>query len=238
MVHRFAVVILLAFAGMAGAGCLATRNFVRENQQQTETKIGQDLGRLEGRVGETRGVADEASKRAADATQLAGQAGATAEEATQTAGRAVNRAEEGVALAAQAQAKADQTDTRLTRLWTNRNRRSVVDTLVITFGFDKWELDDRGETSLLDVVRQLTDNPNITVDIEGYTDSTGPTTYNLELSRRRAEAVRRFLVEKGIDLHRVQTIGLGAVRPVAANNTKQGRDQNRRVAIKIVMPTD
>lgn len=238
MIHRIVVVPVLALTCMAGAGCLATRNFVRENRQQSEAKIGQDLGRLEGQVGETRGVADEASKRAADATQLAGQAGAKADEAAQTAGRAANRAEEGVGLAAQAQAKADQTDNRLTRLWTNRNKRSVVDTLVISFGFDKWQLDDRAETSLLDVVRQLHDNPNVTVDVEGYTDSTGPTVYNLELSQRRAEAVRRFMVEKGIDLHRVQIIGLGEARPVAPNATKQGRDQNRRVAIKIVMPTD
>src|SRR5262249_17997250 len=79
MIHRFVVVPVLALACMAGAGCLATRNFVRENLQQSETKIGQNLGRLEGQVGETRGVADEAGKRATEATQLAGQAGSKAD---------------------------------------------------------------------------------------------------------------------------------------------------------------
>jgi OOP family OmpA-OmpF porin len=110
--------------------------------------------------------------------------------------------------------------------------------MVVKFGFDKWHLDDRAETSLLEVVRQLQENPDVIVNIEGYTDGTGPAVYNVELSRRRAEAVRRFIVEKGIELHRVQTIGLGQARPAASNSTRQGRDQNRRVAVKLVMPAD
>lgn len=238
MIQRFMVVPFIAVACVAAAGCLATRNYVQENRQQSEAKVGQDLGRVETQVGDARGVADQASQRAAEATQLAGQAGAKADEASQTAGRAANRAEEGFGVATQAKTKADETDARLTRLWGNRNKKSVVETHVITFGFDRWRLDDRAETSLLEVIRQVNDNPNVLVDIEGYTDSTGPADYNLELSRRRAESVRRFIVEKGIDLHRVQTIGLGTARPVANNTTKQGRDQNRRVAVKLVMPID
>jgi outer membrane protein OmpA-like peptidoglycan-associated protein len=227
----FVVVSMLAAACVTSTGCLATRNYVRENVQQSETKTGQELARVEGQVAETRGVADEASKHATEA-------GGKAEEATQAAGRAANRAEEGVGLATQAQAKADQTDTRLTRLWNNRHKYAIVDTLVISFDFDKWRLDDRAETSLLDVIRQLNDNPGLTVNLEGYTDNVGSADYNLELSRRRAESVRRFIVEKGIDLHRIQAIGLGEARPAAANTTKQGRDQNRRVAVRLVTPSE
>jgi outer membrane protein OmpA-like peptidoglycan-associated protein len=181
-------------------GCLATRNFVRENVQQSETKTGQELTRVEGQVTQARGVADAATKQATEATQLAGQAGTKADEAAQAAGRASNRAEEGFSVATQAQAKADQTDTRLTRLWNSRHKYAIVDTLVISFGFNKWQLDDRAETSLLEVVRQLNENP-------GY-------------------------------LHRIQTSGLGESRPTAANTTKQGRDQNRRVAIRLVTPSE
>lgn len=238
MNRRVVMVSVLAAACVTSTGCLATRNFVRENVQQSEAKTGQELGRVETQVTETRGVADDASKRATDATQLAGQAGAKAEEATQSAGRAANRAEEGFGLATQAQAKADQTDIRLTRLWNNRHKYAIVDTLVISFAFDKWRLDDRAETSLLDVIRQLNDNPGLSVNVEGYTDNVGSADYNLELSRRRAESVRRFIVEKGIDLHRIQTIGLGVARPAAANTTKQGRDQNRRVAVRLVTPSE
>ncbi len=238
MNRRFVAVSVLAAVGMMSAGCLATRNFVRENVQQSETKTGQELTRVEGQVTQARGVADAATKQATEATQLAGQAGTKADEAAQAAGRAANRAEEGFGVATQAQAKADQTDTRLTRLWTSRHKYAIVDTLVISFGFNKWRLDDRAETSLLDVVRQLNDNPGLSVNVEGYTDDVGTADYNLELSRRRAESVRRFIVEKGIDLHRIQTIGLGQARPAAANATKQGRDQNRRVAIRLVTPSE
>jgi outer membrane protein OmpA-like peptidoglycan-associated protein len=238
MSRRFIVVSVLAAVSVTSTGCLATRNFVRENVQQSETKTGAELARVDGQLTETRGVADEATKRAVAANDLAGQAGAKADEANQAAGRAANRAEEGIGLATQAQAKADQTDTRLTRLWTNRHKYAIVDTLVISFAFDKWRLDDRAETSLLDVVRQLNDNPGLSVNVEGYTDNVGSADYNLELSRRRAESVRRFIVEKGIELHRIQTIGLGEARPTAANTTKQGRDQNRRVAIRLLTPSE
>jgi outer membrane protein OmpA-like peptidoglycan-associated protein len=238
MSRRIIAVSVLAVGCLASTGCLATRNFVRENVQQSEAKTGQDLARVEVQVTETRGVADTATKRSVEANQLAGQAGAKADEANQTAGRAANRAEEGVGLASQAQAKADQTDTRLTRLWTNRHKYAIVDTLVVSFGFNKWRLDDRAETSLLDVIKQLNDNPGLSVNVEGYTDNVGTSDYNLELSRRRAESVRRFIVEKGIDLHRIQTIGLGEARPAAANTSKQGRDQNRRVAVRLVTPSE
>jgi outer membrane protein OmpA-like peptidoglycan-associated protein len=108
----------------------------------------------------------------------------------------------------------------------------------IVFGLNKWELNDRGQTALLDVVKQLEENPNMVVVLEGYTDNLGPGHYNLQLSQRRADAVLRFLVEKGVELNRIQVIGLGSIRPVADNRTKQGREQNRRVVLKLFGPAD
>jgi outer membrane protein OmpA-like peptidoglycan-associated protein len=66
--------------------------------------------------------------------------------------------------------------------------------------------------------------------IEGHTDSTGDAAHNLELSQRRAEAVKTVLVSQfGIDAARLTTLGLGASKPVASNATPQGRAENRRV---------
>jgi OOP family OmpA-OmpF porin len=76
------------------------------------------------------------------------------------------------------------------------------------------------------------------VELEGFTDNIGTVPYNIGLSQRRAESVRRFLVEKGIGMSRVQSIGLGDIRPVADNKTKQGRDQNRRVTIRVYAPAE
>lgn len=255
MTHRLVVGSALVGAALVASGC-ATKSFVREevqkSQTQVEQKLDQQVGRLEGdlsqektRVGgiagqltEARGVADEATRRADRATGLAGEAAGKADAAAGQAGQAGATADRAAGVAGQALAKADETDARLTRLWLNRNKRTAGDTVVVLFGFDKWQLDDRAQTALLDVAKQLQDNPSLVVDLEGYTDSMGPQPYNVQLSQRRAEAVRRFLVEKGIDLHRIQWIGLADIRPVADNKTKQGRDQNRRVAVKLFVLAD
>jgi outer membrane protein OmpA-like peptidoglycan-associated protein len=259
-----AVGAVVLTAGCATKGFV--REEVRKSETKVEqqvSKVEQQASRVEGELsqsearGETRvkavanevtdvrGLASEAgkqaeqaSRRAEEATGKAGQAMTRAEEAAGAAGQAATRAEEASGKATQALTKAGETDDRLTRLWKSREKRNLVETVVITFGFDKWELDDKAQTALLDLAKQIQQNSGLVVDLEGYTDSMGPTPYNLQLSQRRSEAVRRFLVEQGVDLHRIQSIGLGPSRPVADNKTKEGRDQNRRVAVKLFAPGD
>jgi outer membrane protein OmpA-like peptidoglycan-associated protein len=185
------------------------------------------------RAEEAGGTARQATTRADQAATKADQAAARAEGAAGQATQAMARADEASGKAGQALARVDETDGRLTRLWSGRNKRSLVETVVIGFGFDRWELDDRAQTALLELAKQVQGKPDLVIDLEGHTDSTGPTPYNLQLSERRAQAVRRFLVEKGVELHRIQSIGLGPNRPAADNKTKQGRDQNRRVAVRV-----
>jgi outer membrane protein OmpA-like peptidoglycan-associated protein len=230
MTHRLFSVVGLALTLVLPLGC-ATKGFVREQLQQSETKTSSDLSRVEAglnqerervnsvglQVNEARGVAEDGVRRADRATGMAEQAG----------GRA-----------AEAASKADTTDQRLTRLWKNRLARLPVETVLVRFGFDRADLDDRAQTALLEVLKQLRDNPSLVVDLEGYTDATGDSGYNVQLSQRRVEAVRRFLVEKGVELHRLNSIGLGSVRPLADNKTKMGRDQNRRVAIRLFGPAE
>ncbi|MGA7305130.1 MAG: OmpA family protein, partial [Rhodothermales bacterium] len=69
--------------------------------------------------------------------------------------------------------------------------------------------------------------------IEGFTDNVGKTSYNVDLSQRRANAVRDALISKGISQSRIRTNGLGEEYPVATNDTEAGRQQNRRVEIVI-----
>ena len=72
-----------------------------------------------------------------------------------------------------------------------------------------------------------------TVQVEGYTDSRGKDEHNLDLSQRRAEAVRRYLVSRGYPDDKIQAKGLGKERPVADNGNAEGRANNRRVEIVI-----
>ncbi len=75
--------------------------------------------------------------------------------------------------------------------------------------------------------------PQTTIVVEGHTDSTGSDTYNQALSERRAWSVQRLLTERGVDPSRITAIGYGESRPVATNDTPEGRQMNRRVEIRV-----
>jgi outer membrane protein OmpA-like peptidoglycan-associated protein len=80
--------------------------------------------------------------------------------------------------------------------------------------------------------------PETSLRVEGHTDSTGSEDYNLELSEKRAMAVKNQLLSQNVDATRIQTIGFGEGKPVADNNTASGRQLNRRVEIVIVPPAE
>ena len=80
-------------------------------------------------------------------------------------------------------------------------------------------------------MKVLRDNPDLRVTVEGHTDSVGSAAYNQKLSERRAQAVKRYLVRQGIDPSRITTEGYGKSRPIASNETEEGRAKNRRADI-------
>jgi len=79
----------------------------------------------------------------------------------------------------------------------------------------------------------LRDYPDTRIQVEGHTDSTGSEQSNMDLSQRRAEAVKTALTSRGVDPARVQAIGYGETMPIATNDTESGRQLNRRVTIRI-----
>ncbi|MFC7297392.1 outer membrane protein OmpA [Herminiimonas aquatilis] len=102
------------------------------------------------------------------------------------------------------------------------------------FDFDKATLKPEGKAKLDDLASKL-NSLNLEVIIAvGHTDSVGSDAYNQKLSIRRAEAVKGYLVNKGVDAKRVYTEGKGEKQPVATNKTAAGRAQNRRVEIEVV----
>ena len=86
---------------------------------------------------------------------------------------------------------------------------------------------------LQEVARVLRNTPKAQVLVAGYTDSTGDASYNRELSRKRAEAVRTYLVRQGVGSQRIELAGYGDASPVASNDTRVGRMSNRRVEIEV-----
>lgn len=102
------------------------------------------------------------------------------------------------------------------------------------FDFDKAVLKPEGKAKLADLADKV-GGVNLEVVIAvGHTDSVGSAGYNQALSVRRAEAVKAFLVSKGIESNRVYTEGKGLTQPVADNATREGRAKNRRVEVEVV----
>ena len=211
MRRRRITFVAVTAAGLLLSGC-ATKDWVRDmmgkSTAETDSKIGEQKIRVEG-MGFRMAKVEERT---------------TAVE--QQATRAGERAEA-------AHGRVEAVDQRLTRLWGNRNKRQDVESMDVIFGFDRWELDDGAQTTLLGFIKELHANPNLTVDLTGYTDPTGGLPYNIGLSQRRVEAVRRFLVSKGVALPRIQAIGLGILDDGALTDA-----QKRRVTVRLMTPTE
>ncbi len=99
----------------------------------------------------------------------------------------------------------------------------------VNFETNKATLTRNSESILEKAYNALVANPDVQVEISGHTDSVGSDEYNQELSLRRAQAVKVWLVQKGIASNRMKTVGKGEKEPVADNTTEAGRAENRRI---------
>lgn len=105
----------------------------------------------------------------------------------------------------------------------------------IKFETDKAVLSEQGKQVLADLATRLkTDNKNVYLEIQGFTDATGTDDINYRLGNARADSVKRFLNSQGVALNRMASISYGAEQPVAPNNTREGRAANRRVVIVVL----
>ncbi len=106
-----------------------------------------------------------------------------------------------------------------------------------TFGFDQWSLSDKGRAALAEIVSELRrEKTSFILRIDGHTDNVGSRQYNKKLSHKRAIAMGAYLVaNEGVDPTRIFVKGLGEERPLAENSTKEGRRQNRRVELLVLL---
>jgi outer membrane protein OmpA-like peptidoglycan-associated protein len=99
----------------------------------------------------------------------------------------------------------------------------------LVFEFNSARIRPQSEPVLENALGILNENPLIEVEIHGHTDNVGKASYNLKLSQDRANSVRQWLVNRGVDPARMTTKGFGFVRPIAPNDTEEGRQKNRRI---------
>ena len=126
--------------------------------------------------------------------------------------------------------KAEGVDSRLTRLWSNRFNQKPADSLEVYFSPDSIDLSDAAQTAIAAVVKEMEANPTLTVELGGYTDPRGALDYNYALSQRRVDAVRRYLMDRGIQLARIQAASLGPISSTDIPDVKK-----RRVTIRLMV---
>ncbi len=116
-------------------------------------------------------------------------------------------------------------------------KASIGSTVVLNnifFDVDKYELKDNSITELRKIIRFLTENPEIRVEIGGHTDNSGSTVYNKQLSEKRAFSVYNYLIANGVSKSRLTPKGYGPDQPIAPNDTEPSRKLNRRIEFKII----
>lgn len=113
-----------------------------------------------------------------------------------------------------------------------RRKLSTLELTQINFQRGSAELQASSDAVLDDIVAILLDYPSVRVDVVGHTDSNGSAELNQKLSLQRAQAVRRYLIAKGVKAKRLKAVGFGASRPLASNATSVGRAKNRRIEFK------
>ncbi len=114
----------------------------------------------------------------------------------------------------------------------NKARKFYAAVLNVYFGLDKDKPNSFEDIQYIELLMRET--PSLKVEIAGYTDNAGSEEYNLDLSRRRAEAVRKYLIDAGISADRISSNGYGESNPVADNATRAGRRLNRRTEFRII----
>jgi peptidoglycan-associated lipoprotein len=202
------IVALALAAVVAGTTGCATKKYVK-----TET------GAVNTRVDEVQGQVEQAQTRLNTHETKLGQHDQQIGDISKTAQEALDRAQKAGQLA---------------------QGKFLYETVLtdekVKFGFDTADLSPEAQAAVDEFAAKIkSDNQNVYVEIQGHTDNVGSKKYNEELGLLRAESVRRYLNQKhGFPLHRINVISYGETVAVADNSSRQGRSQNRRVALVVL----
>jgi peptidoglycan-associated lipoprotein len=222
VMKKFVLAVPVVALALGGTTACATKKFVRSEVTQVNDKVDTLSRSVEENQERTR--ANEGRIVEVDA-----KAGAAA----QSAQAAQGRADEAYTAAGAASSRADAIEKASKRLI----YEVVLNEEKGNFKFGKAVMPDDAKAEIDTLVQQLKNEPNGGfIEIEGHTDNAGTKELNYKLGMERAENVKRYLYEQHqVPLHKINVISYGEDKPVAPNKTRDGRAQNRRVVIKVLV---
>jgi outer membrane protein OmpA-like peptidoglycan-associated protein len=214
-----------AFIGLAIAIALtsacATKKHVRN-------RINERVTPLENRTGEL----EETSRRN---TQEISRLGREIEDVRLKTETAQQQADRAAAAAEQANTRVSGVEQSVSDLRSNLDKYTLQKTVTVLFMVRKSDLTEEAMAALDELASQIRDRNGFILEIEGFASADGTTELNDRLSQARSEAVRRYMAERhNIPLFRMAILGFGESRPIAPNETLEGRMQNRRVEVRLL----
>ncbi|HZO52665.1 MAG TPA: OmpA family protein [Bryobacteraceae bacterium] len=224
---------------LASSGC-ATKKHVRNTIQPVEQRVGsleqknteneKAIEDLEAKTSKIDEFAKSADQRAQDAMKAAKDADEQAKLGQKKAEDAMLEANAGKKLAEQGIGRLDTVEKRILGL----DNYAVVADETVYFDLAKDGLSKEAQELLNGLATRMGTHHRYLIEVQGFTDTTGTPQFNMELSRRRADAVVRYLtLQHKVPLHRITVIGLGPEAPTADNKSRDGRKQNRRVEVRV-----
>ncbi len=212
MYKRVLAVVAVGTLALAGSTACVSKKVFQQHEQETDSRIKGVESGVEANEKRTSDLARDTDSKIASVK-------GTAEKAVEIGSNAMNKAESAEKLA------------KGKILWT-----TTLSDDSVKFGFDSATLPASASSVLDDLAAKVKAlNKTVYLEIEGHTDNVGSAEHNELLGLKRAESVRTYLAEKGgIPLHAMNVISYGQTKPVAENNTKDGRAKNRRVVIRVL----
>jgi outer membrane protein OmpA-like peptidoglycan-associated protein len=239
--RRFFMVLLITATATLLPSCMATRKFVRTEVKTSSDNLSTTLnGRIDktdSNVSEVRDGVARVDTRVTGVDNRVTQLDAkTTDQITSVKGD-VSRVD---SKAGQAQTSADRVGRDVQVLddkFINRNQFTVAAEKQILFKFDSAKIDNKYQSELESIADLVSKNADALVVLEGRTDSRGDTDYNVKLGERRIESVKRLLaVDMGVPVYKIHEISFGSSKPIAENDSKEGREKNRAVVLTVLVP--
>jgi OmpA-OmpF porin, OOP family len=230
--NQFSIFGVAVLAGiMTLSGC-ATHKFVRQEVAKVQPQIQEANNAIKENAERIDAVDRRATAGITNAQQSADRANTAAQTAQNAAQAADRKADTANQAVQQANNRINGIETRVNSLNDNYTQS---ESQTIVFRNNSAVLTDEAKATLDRIAGSIAgQRAGYLIELQGFTDDRGAENYNETLSQRRAEAALRYLVSKNVPLFRISIVGLGESNPVADNKTRAGRDQNRRVEVRVL----